>query len=118
MAHPEQGDKIMMFTERWMDLILRSPSPKTLEIRSRCLQPGTYWMGMRKAIHGKIVLGCAFEIADLETWARLRSRHCVESIAMPYKRTWALPILEAKSLKKKIPVTHPQGAVSIVRYKK
>ena len=41
----------------------------------------------------------------------------MECEKMPYKKTWGLPILCARTLSEKVPYKHPPGAVGIVRYR-
>ena len=113
-AHPRAGDKILVFKERWRDLVLRRR--KTMEIRGAALKAGLYWIGCRGEITGRLVLGAALPITDESAWIALRGQHCVDGAALPYKRTFGLPVL---SVHKVAPLkyTHPRGAIGVVRYR-
>jgi len=107
-ARPRAGDKILVFKERWRDLVLRRR--KTMEIRGAALKAGLYWIGCRGEITGRLVLGAALPIPDANTWASLRVRHCVEDAALPYKRTFGLPVLSVHKIAP-LKYTHPRGAL-------
>ena len=111
---PQQGDKIMMFKPKWKSMILNRT--KTMEIRGRQFQKGVYWLGCKKMIHGKVRLGQAKEIKDINQWKMLFPQHRCETDQLPYVNTWSFEILEVETM---IPISfeHPRGAVSIVRYK-
>jgi len=114
VAHPKAGDRILIFKEHWRDLVLRRR--KTLEIRGTALKPGRYWIGCRGEITGHLVLGTAVPITTTGTWASLRQRHCVEGNALPYKRTFGLPLLSVGRIPP-VRFAHPQGAIGIVIYR-
>ncbi len=107
-ARPRAGDKILVFKKRWRDLVLRRR--KTMEIRGAALKPGRYWVGCRGEISGHVTLGAALPITDASTWASLRERHCVEDAALPYKRTFGLPVLSVGKITP-LKYTHPRGAL-------
>ena len=111
---PKPGDRIMIFKERWLNLILKKR--KTLEIRSRALKEGPYWLGCKGIIRGKAVFAAPKLIRDKDDWASLRGKHCVDADELPYKKTWALPILSARAVEHKR-YKHPQGAIGIVLFR-
>ena len=43
---PQPADRILILKQPWLDLILQGT--KTLEIRSRPLSAGSYWLGHKK----------------------------------------------------------------------
>ena len=51
---PQHGDRIMVFKEQWLKLILAKK--KQLEIRGRALKGGKYWLGQGGRIHGSVVI--------------------------------------------------------------
>ena len=111
---PKTGDRILVFKERWRDLVLRRR--KTMEIRCAPLKAGRYWIGCRGKITGLLCLGEALRIPDTAAWEALRGRHCVEDPVLPYARTYGLPILWVRSTEPHA-YKHPRGAIGIVIYK-
>ena len=112
---PQHGDRILVFKEQWLKLILAKK--KKIEVRGRAFKGGKYWLGHKKQIPGSVVLGDAFRIQDEEEWASHRAEHCVQSEKMPYNKTWGSRILCACALSEKLPYEHPSGAVGLVRYR-
>ena len=110
---PKAGDKIMIFKDHWLSLVLKKR--KTLEIRHRALKPGKYWLGHKGVIRGVAVLGEAMQIPTTELWKSLRNRHLVDTPEAPYKTTWGLPILSVKKVEP-VMYVHPRGAIGIVRF--
>jgi hypothetical protein len=113
-TRPGRRDKILIFKEHWRDLVFRRR--KTMEVRSTALKAGRYWIGCRGVISGRLTLGSAIAITDENMWAALRGRHCVGGDALPFKRTFALPVLSASRVEP-LTFTHPPGAIGIVRYR-
>lgn len=113
-ARPKPGDRVLIFKAHWRDLVLRRQ--KTMEIRCTPLKAGQYWIGCRGTITGRLTLGAALAITDAVTWEALRDQHRVEGAALPYKRTFGLPILRAA---RTVPhrFKHPRGAIGIVVYR-
>ena len=70
---PELGGKIWVLKRPWLMFILSGY--KTMEIRSRALRPGRYYLGHKKLIYGEIVLGQAILIATDEHWNAARDKH-------------------------------------------
>ena len=50
MATPQDGDRILVFRPRWLNLLL--DKEKDLEIRGRNLSSGPCWLGCRGTIYG------------------------------------------------------------------
>ena len=113
MTRPTHGDRILVVRPHWLRLILSGE--KTVEIRPRNLSPGSYWLGSRGVIYGRVQLGPGTLIDSVNTWTDLRHRHRVESDQLPYKHTYGLPIQSTKRVKQ-IPYTHPRGAIGLVRF--
>ena len=111
---PQPGDRILVFRSHWLELIF--DGDKTLEIRGRRLSRGRYWLGCRGKIWGRADLGPAIPITSAQAWRCLRHRHRVEGDALPYKKTYGLPILHCRRVTQ-TPYEHPQGAVGIVKYR-
>ena len=110
MVGPKPGEKILVFKEHWLNLILKKQ--KKMEIRSRALKAGSYWLGNKGVIRGLAVFGEPVPILDKDLWVALRSQHCVDTDELPYKKTWGMPVLSARA------VTHKKykrlrGAVGI-----
>jgi len=110
---PQKDDKILIFKEKWLTLIL--DGKKTLEIRGRRFKEGSYWMGHKSFIYGRMELGTPTLIRDIIEWDELRDKHCVETDTLPYRKTWAFKI---SNVKKVGPFKFKQtrGTVSIARY--
>ena len=111
---PARGERILILREHWLELILSGE--KTLEIRGKRLKQGDVWLGYRQEVMGKAYLGEAIFIDSAEAWNARRSQHRVETRALPYKKTWALPLAKVLRLPKTMPYLHPRGAVGIVRF--
>ena len=111
---PIRGERILILREHWLELILSGE--KTLEIRGKRLKQGDVWLGYRQEVMGKAYLGEAIFIDSAEAWNARRSQHRVETRALPYKKTWALPLAKVLRLPKTVPYLHPRGAVGLVRF--
>ena len=64
MDRPEPGDRILILKPYWLNLILSGQ--KSMEIRSRNLKPGQYWLGGRGFVHGYVQLKPGFLIDTIE----------------------------------------------------
>ena len=78
---------------------------------------GRYWLGHKSVVHAVAYFGTAFHISSLQQWDALRGRHRLDSPALPYKKTLALPVLRVRATRR-IPYYHPRGAVGIVKYRR
>ena len=114
MATPQDGDRILVFRPRWLNLLL--DEEKDLEIRGRNLSSGPSWLGCRCTIYGHWFRGSPIVMDSREAWRGLRHRHRVESDDLPYKTTYALPIRRCRRVTP-VPYVHPRGAVGIVKYR-
>ena len=113
MATPQDGDRILVFRPRWLNLLL--DEEKDLEIRGRNLSSGPCWLGCRGTIYGHCFLGSPILIDSIEAWRGLRHRHRVEVDELPYKTTYGFPVHQCR----RVTLTsykHPRGAVGIVRF--
>ena len=113
MATPQDGDRILVFRPRWLNLLL--DEEKDLEIRGRNLSSGPCWLGCRGTIYGHCFLGSPIVIDSIEVWRGLRHRHRVEVDELPYKTTYGFPVHQCR----RVTLTsyeHPRGAVGIVRF--
>ena len=113
MTRPKHGDRMLVVRPHWIRLIL--DREKKLDIRVRNLSPGKYWLGSRGIIYGRIQLEVGTLIDSVETWTELCRRHCVESDQPPYRKTYGLPIQNAKRVKR-VPYSHPRGAIALVKF--
>ena len=113
MAHPREGDRILLLRREWLDLVI--DRVKTLEIHGAKLKGANYFLGCRGQIHGYVKLGDAIPIRTSEEWNALRLEHCVDGDA-PYKTTFAIPIKCVKRMKRPFDYVHPRGAIGIVKY--
>ena len=115
MATPAHGDRILVLLPHWLNLILNGD--KTLEIRSRKLRAGRYFLGCGGNIYASAQLAAPFAIEDVAQWIALRGDHCVQySDALPYQRTYGSPIRELQLLENPVPYRRKRGAIGIVRY--
>ena len=112
---PRNGDRILLLKQHWMALVL--DGSKTMEIRGKRLKAGVAYFGRKGTIYACATLGDAIEIRDTQQWDSLRCQHRVPEIALPYKRTFGLPINKMECLNPPIPFRHPKGAVGIVKYR-
>ena len=113
MATPQDGDRILVFRPRWLNLLL--DEEKDLEIRGRNLSSGPCWLGCRGTIYGHCFLVSPILIDSIEAWRGLRHRHRVEVDELPYKTTYGFPVHQCR----RVTLTsyeHPRGAVGIVRF--
>jgi len=113
MTKPKHGDRILVVRPHWIRLILSGE--KTLEIRALNLSPGKYWLGNRGEIYGRVELEAGTLIESIQAWTELRFRHHVQSDQIPDNKTYGFPIRNAKRVKR-IPYTHPRGAIGLVRF--
>ena len=114
MTKPKPGDKILIFKEPWLSMILGGR--KKMDIRGAALAAGRYYLGFKKKIFGVMLTGTPQHISSSHEYQRLRKKHLVRG-ALPYKRTFALPILQVKVIKPPIKFTHPRGAITVVRFR-
>ena len=112
---PRALDRILVLRQPWLGLLL--DGSKTMEIRCAPYKPGRYWLGHKGIVFGLAVLGSAVRIQSVQQWEALRSQHRVDSPLLPYKKTFALPVLSVTHTRR-VPYYHPRGAVGIVRYRR
>ena len=65
MATPQDGDRILVFRPRWLNLLL--DKEKDLEIRGRNLSSGPCWLGCRGTIYGHCFLGSPIVIDPIRS---------------------------------------------------
>ena len=111
----KQHDRILIVKEPWLNLILSGE--KTIEIRSAPYRPGHYFVGHKQLIRGEIVLGVAKQIWTEEEWNFLRPRHRVPTSTLPYRKTYALPVVSVQRVAP-TPFVHPRGAINSVKYRR
>mgnify|MGYP006227000279 CR=1 FL=1 len=115
MSTPQDGDRILVFRPRWLNLLL--DKEKDLDIRGRNLSSGPCWLGCRGTIYGHCFLGSPIVIDSIEAWRGLRHRHRVEVDELPYKTTYGFPVHQCH----RVILTsyeHLRGAVGIVRFRR
>ena len=111
MSRPSPGDRILIFKQGWLSLIMSGQ--KTLEIRGSALRPGRYYLGCKGQIYGVAEFGEPVRIATLSEWVALKGKHLVDTVTLPYKRTHASPLLRVTALRPHTYI-HPRGAIGIV----
>jgi len=111
---PQPGDKILLLKQPWLDMVLLGQ--KNLEIRALPYASGNYWLGRKSCIYGLARLGRAIPISTVKGWNALRPRHRVESLTLPYRKTFGLPVLSVVAVAP-VPYWHPRGAMQIVKYR-
>ena len=114
MAKPQQGDRILVLKPHWLEQILALK--KTLEIRGSKLKPGRYFLGCGGRIYASAILDAPIAIENVAQWVALREDHKVKTDALPYRKTYGLPIKKLTKLKKAVSYIHHRGAIGIVRY--
>jgi hypothetical protein len=112
---PRAGDRILILRGEWLELIL--DGQKDLEIRGAPLSAGDVWLGTRGVIRGRATLGRPGRIHSKFAWHSLRARHLVQQPALPYKKTYGLPLTNVSRVGDGIPYVHPRGAIGIVKYR-
>lgn len=90
---------------------------KDLEIRSRSLSSGLYWLGCHGTVYGHCVLGSSILIYPAEALRGLRHRHRVGVDELPYSTTYGLEIRQCHRVTP-TPYDHPRGAVGTVRFRR
>ena len=114
-AYPQPGDRILILREPYLSLILNGT--KDLELRALQYTPGRYWVGRNQLIYGQVSLGPPFRINSDRQLQDLFSRHQFPGQRLPYRRTFAFPIVDYRVVHPPIPYEHPRGAVGIVKYR-
>ena len=109
---PAPGDRILVFKPDKLDLVLSGA--KKLEIRAQNYKAGRYFLGAHSTIYAEAQLGHGVRVESERHWLRLKPKHKVESLEMPYARTFAIPILSVKKIRRAY--RHTQGAIGIVKY--
>ena len=79
--------------------------------------PGLAFLGNRGQIHAAAELGEAIPISTPEQWRALRSKHCVESTALPYRNTYGFVITNLHIFEQPISYSHRRGAIGVVLYR-
>ena len=115
MVMPRNGDRILVIKQKWLGLVLAGDS--TMEIRGKRSRAGVAYSGWKGAICASATLGDTVEICDIQQSDNLRSQQCVPESALPYKRTFGLPIHNIERLDKPLSFRHPKGAVGIVKFR-
>ncbi len=110
---PVAGDRILVVKEPFLRKLL--DGSKTLEVRPFKLAAPRYYLGCKALIYAEIRFGAAELIGDTEAWTALASRHCLSTTELPYKRTFAHPVLTLKVPHAPLPYVHPRGAIGLVR---
>ena len=108
---PVVGDRILALRPEWLALVLAGR--KTLEVRSRRLRPGRYFLGCCGYISGHVDMGVATRATHRE-WRDRVGEHVVRSRHLPYQNTWLHPLESVCLATVMLPYNHPQGAVGIV----
>ena len=86
-----------------------------MEIRSKRLRAGKYYLGYKEKIYGCVSIGVAVPIATVEERRALYPRRLLSSSILPYERTFGLPVLSVHSMEGTY--KHPKGAIGIVKYR-
>ena len=113
MTKPRSGDRILMFKEPWLSMII--DGRKKMEVRSKPFS-GKYYLGFKKRIFGMMIMGRPQHIPDTQAFQLLYRLHRVRG-SLPYKKTFGLPIMQVQVIRPPISFVHPRGAVAVVRYR-
>ena len=112
---PRAGDKILILKQPWLNLILSGQ--KKIEVRGAPFRAGKYFLGHKRIVYGQVEIGEPRAISTMGDSKALELLHLVSLPALPYKRTFGLPILSVKKMSKRLPYVHPKGAVAVVKYR-
>ena len=113
---PKIGDRILIIKPKYLQMIFSGE--KNVEIRGVRYKPGIFFVGYNSMIYGYIRTGEAVRIENLAEFNAMLPRHHWNAPSMPYKNTWAIPILHVEEFQHPIPFYHAKGAIGIVRYRK
>ena len=111
---PHLGAPILVLQERWLENILMGV--KTLEIRCQPLKPKWRYLGFRQLVWGRARFGEPLLIESDEDWVNLRDQHLQDRPDRPYKKTYALPVLEVQCLGP-VPYLYRPGQLGTVIFK-
>jgi len=115
MAAPQPGDRILVMKKDWLEKIL--DGVKTLELRHMRLKAGRCYLGSKSKIYGEAFLGEAILIPTMVKFRARYSEHHVKTNRLPYKKTWAIPIIKVRRTQQQWLYIHPTGAVGIVKFR-
>ena len=110
---PSAGDKILLLKPQYIEQILRGA--KNMEIRSAPYRAGTYYLGTGGTIFAQVRTAHAFPIHNMTEFIRSKHKHHMVCAKLPYKKTYALPIVECAPVSARF--RHPRGAITIVKYR-
>ena len=102
----------LLVLQEWLDKIL--DGSKTMEVRSRRLKGGIYYLGCKGVLYGQALLGDAVHIDNPAKMKALKKKHLLGDV-LPYKTTYGLPILGVRKLHCKY--QHKRGAIGLIRFK-
>ena len=114
-APPEPGDRILVLKKDWLEKIL--DGVKTLELRHMRLKAGRCFLGSKSKIYGEAFLGEAELVPTMVEFRARYSGHRVDADSLPYKKTWAIPLLKVRKTQQQWSYVHPTGAVGIVKFR-
>ena len=112
---PKEGQTIMQVKRTWLDLILSKS--KVLEIRGLRKRAGTYYLGCEGQVYGVVTTLDAVPIRTVDHFKALTPLHKVSiENALPYKKTFALPLTSVQKMSEPIQYVAHHGAIGWVRY--
>ena len=114
-AAPAMNDRMLVLRENWLRQIF--DGEKTLEIRHQGLQAGLSYAGTSREIRGCIELGEPIAIQSMDQWNALLPRHrWTDQQALPYSKTFGLPILRYMEWRESVPYNWKQGCVGTAKF--
>ena len=107
----KQHDRILIVKEPWLNRILSGEKNDRGARHALPPRPLLRWT------RGEIVLGVAKQVRTEDEWNFLRPRHRVAPATLPYRKTYALPVVSVQRVAP-TPFVHPRGAINIVKYRR
>ena len=95
-AGPATGDRVLLLTQHWLDLIL--DGAKSVEVRGRPVRPGAAWLACGARVQGLVTFGIPRKVTSLQDFQQQESQHCVTATCLPYRNTWLWPITSVRCL--------------------
>ena len=113
---PQLLNRILVLQPKWLRKIFAGE--KTEEIRHQGLSRGFWLVGTSTQVWGAVEIGERFQLTSVAQWKKHETKHCWTGLrALPYKTTWALPVLRHSEWTHADSYQHEQGSVGTAMYR-